>query len=322
MKQRIIHVLLLSLLTAGCGQQDDESVSDTTAALPGYALPDYALTDDTLCRQAFVDYMNRRAVLLGMHHTHFVDASGLVADGSAITAHDAVLLALKAQSLPPIALVWGQRRHAMRVGGADARTDTIGSLDKAVFTERHRLLGCKTGTLARQAGVVLICEGAGGQRYVAAVLGSVREQRWRDARRLIDLAERRSAHSGSTVSDRDLRAQGAAVCLLPEVYVPWTKATLPHWLYQRQADMPLLPASVTKTMTAICMLDFVDNLDEPFTIVESDIRSGNGPRLKAGDVLTYREALYAMFLPSSNTAAVAVARCVGRKMLQSGRPHA
>ena len=186
MRKALFIALLLPLLAGSCSQESDDEKGMKPRALPGYALPDYALTDDTICRAVFTTYMNRKAVLLGMHHTHFADASGLVADGSVITAHDAVLLALKAQSLPTIALVWGQRRHAMRVGGADARTDTIGSLDKAVFTERHRLLGCKTGTLAGQAGVVLICEGAGGQRYVAAVLGSVREQRWRDARRLID----------------------------------------------------------------------------------------------------------------------------------------
>mgnify|MGYP002624490994 CR=1 FL=1 len=259
--------------------------------------------------------MNRKAERMGMQQTHFADASGYVAEGSAITARDAVLLACKAQSCAPIAAVWWQKQHAMRVGGPNARVDTIGSLDKAVFTVRYQLLGCKTGTLGGQAGVVLLCQDAQGERYAAAVLGSVHEQRWRDARRLVDMAGQRMQQPAAAVDDRELRAAGAAVCRMPLVYVPWQKALPVAWLYQRALDKPLLPASVTKTMTAICMLDFVDNLDDTFTIKASDLMSGSGPRFKEGDVLSYREALYAMFLPSSNTAAVAVARAVGQKMV-------
>ena len=317
MKTNSIIAIALSLLLAGCSRQDEDEQKNTTNEQWVSSPEELAAADATTCRAAFLDYMNRKAWLMGMHQTRFADASGYVADGSAITPHDAILLAMKAQSCAAIAGVWGKKQHAMHVGGPQARIDTIASLSKAVFTERYKLLGCKTGTLGGQAGVILLCQGTKGDLYAASILGSVHEQRWRDARRLIDMAERRATAFNVPAADGDLRAQGAAVCRMPMVYVPWMRRILPAWLYQRNVDRPLLPASVTKTMTAICMLDFVDNLDEKFTIEESDLMPGSGPRFKAGDVLSYREALYAMFLPSSNTAAVAVAHAVGRKIILS-----
>jgi D-alanyl-D-alanine carboxypeptidase len=263
---------------------------------------------------------------MGMDATHFADASGYVAEGSVMTARDALLLVLRAQRHPQIASVWWKKQYLMEVKGEHARTDTIKAMNKAVFTDCYRLLGCKTGTLAGRQSVVFVCDGQQGRRYAAAVLGSVPGQRWHDARRLIDKAE--TAGGAAACGNKDdgdtLRAAGAAVCLLSDGWecelaglhgvCPFGTSRL---LFEKGMDEPCLPASVTKTMTALCMLDFIDDLDTPLVIKGSDLMPGSGPKFNEGDTITCRAALHAMFLPSSNTVAVAISRLVGAMILRS-----
>ena len=63
------------------------------------------------------------------------------------------------------------------------------------------------------------------------------------------------------------------------------------------------------------MLDFVSDINESFEIKASDITSGSGNYFYDGDIITYKEALHAMLLPSSNTTAEATATAVGHRIL-------
>lgn len=70
-------------------------------------------------------------------------------------------------------------------------------------------------------------------------------------------------------------------------------------------------------MTAMCMLDWITDIHEWFTVKASDISTGSGQTMYDGDRITFKDALYAMMLPSSNTCAKAVARVVGEKILNN-----
>ena len=69
-------------------------------------------------------------------------------------------------------------------------------------------------------------------------------------------------------------------------------------------------------MTAMCMLDFVYDINEEFVISSGDITTGSGNYFYAGDMISYRESLHAMMLPSSNTCAEATATAVGNLILK------
>lgn len=69
-------------------------------------------------------------------------------------------------------------------------------------------------------------------------------------------------------------------------------------------------------MTAITALDYMTNLDEKIVVQESDITFGMGNYFNIGDIITFRDALYSMMLPSSNTCATAVARTAGERIYQ------
>lgn len=80
-------------------------------------------------------------------------------------------------------------------------------------------------------------------------------------------------------------------------------------LYEKDAHLPLAPASLTKIATAVLALE-EGGLDE-WVDVRVDYRSMDGSTvmgLLPGDRFTLRDLLYGMMLPSGNDAALAVAR--------------
>jgi D-alanyl-D-alanine carboxypeptidase (penicillin-binding protein 5/6) len=87
----------------------------------------------------------------------------------------------------------------------------------------------------------------------------------------------------------------------------------PLWGRQRYAARPI--ASITKIMTALVVLD-AGHLRRQIRITQADVDyvTGNGTSsagLRAGDVLTVRQLLYAMLLPSGADAALALATSYG-----------
>jgi len=88
-------------------------------------------------------------------------------------------------------------------------------------------------------------------------------------------------------------------------------------LYALNEREPLPPASTTKIATALLLVRNVDDLSQTVTIEPQDV-NGDGEStmaLQAGDIVTYRDLLYGLLLPSGNDAANTVARLVGGQLL-------
>ncbi len=85
-------------------------------------------------------------------------------------------------------------------------------------------------------------------------------------------------------------------------------------LYERYADEKIYPASLTKLMTAILVVENCE-LDEIVTVSENavfSVPSGYvNANLQVGEELTVEDLLYVMLIPSANDAANALAEHVG-----------
>ena len=89
-------------------------------------------------------------------------------------------------------------------------------------------------------------------------------------------------------------------------------------LYDKNAYEKAYPASITKVMTALLVLEAVEEgklaLDTPVTVSElaskKDFYDESTANLKAGEVLTVEQLLYCLLLPSANDAAKALAEAV------------
>ncbi|MEG1581833.1 MAG: D-alanyl-D-alanine carboxypeptidase family protein [Clostridia bacterium] len=79
-------------------------------------------------------------------------------------------------------------------------------------------------------------------------------------------------------------------------------------LYEKDSSLKLPMASTTKIITAITVIEKVQNLDEICTIpFSAQGVSGSSIYLKANEHMSYRELLYGLMLKSGNDAAVALA---------------
>jgi D-alanyl-D-alanine carboxypeptidase (penicillin-binding protein 5/6) len=83
-------------------------------------------------------------------------------------------------------------------------------------------------------------------------------------------------------------------------------------LFQDGADVRAYPASITKLMTLLVILDAIDahclRLDEPVTVTPKASRIGGSQvYLKDNEVFPVEELLYALMIESANDAAVALA---------------
>ena len=78
-------------------------------------------------------------------------------------------------------------------------------------------------------------------------------------------------------------------------------------LFSRNADLALPPASLTKLMTALLVLE-KDDLQASVTILEEDLIGNTNMGLEAGEVLSVEQLLFGMLINSANDAAMALAR--------------
>jgi len=80
------------------------------------------------------------------------------------------------------------------------------------------------------------------------------------------------------------------------------------------------PASLTKLMTVLVLLDYKPDmtaLSQTVTIQASDQVEGSGANLVNGDVITLHALMMDALLPSSNSAATAIARTIGQELLNA-----
>ena len=138
-------------------------------------------------------------------------------------------------------------------------------------------------------------------------------------KQILDIGAKLLRYPDVEIAASEFTFTKGAVALMPQQPSMYRKKPL-EVLWSKNADSKGGMASTAKVMNLVTGLDFNLNLEEHVTIDATDIRTGSGNVFRAGDILTLRELMLAMMLPSSNTGAAAFARIVGEKMLQEITP--
>lgn len=286
---------------------------DVTTTRVFYLGEEEAQFSDYDAKLAFMNYMNQKAKDIGMTKTSFVDAAGFY---NKTTAHDLMRLGVYACSYDALVDAWHKNTYTVTVTGNKPRNVSLSTtVAGAALEDYYFLFGGKTGTVDGQVNLLAIVEGPDERLFCVVVLGC-EGNRFQAAKEALDIAMIKYKNPNADVSGYDVPCKSAGVCLVPRNN---TKAYTDYplnILYGKDLYTQRTPASVTKVMTSICMLDFVSDINESFMIKESDITAGSGNYFYGGDVITFREALHAMMLPSSNTAAEATATAAGHKILE------
>lgn len=286
---------------------------DVTTTRVFYLGEEEAQFSDYDAKTAFMSYMNQKAKDIGMTKSSFVDAAGFY---NKTTAHDLMRLGVYACSYDALVDAWHKNTYTVTVTGDKPRNVSLSTtVAGSALEDYYFLFGGKTGTVDGQVNLLAIVEGPDERLFCVVVLGCD-GNRFQAAKEALDIAMIKYKNPNADVSGYDVPCKSAGVCLVPQHN---TKAYTDYplnILYGKDLYTQRTPASITKVMTSVCMLDFVSDINESFMIKETDITAGSGNYFYGGDVITFREALHAMMLPSSNTAAEATATAAGHKILE------
>jgi len=255
----------------------------------------------------FIAAMNQKAADLGLSRTVFKNANGFFASGQTVSARNMLKMIIEATKYQEICNVWGASTYTVNIQGLNPRSIEIQSsfmLEPTLPTSRYAFIGGKTGTLTGTKGIrnfqCVARPSGGGDTYAAVIVNATYSSRYTAMGQLLDLAVAGIADGASV---------GATACVA--AVTDNNGNQIGGFLGIKNLDDRYQPASTVKTMAYMVMLDYIKNLDATLTLISSDIVGGSGPDMYAGDVITFKDALYLGFLPSSNSTMKAVARVVG-----------
>lgn len=270
---------------------------------------------DEQAEKAFVDEMNKKVSQLG-GTSKFHNSSGLTAAGQQGNAYDFNIYTLHASVKPEIASVWNQKSYTMEVKGANPRTIVVNTtVTGKSLEDTYTLLGGKTGTMGiihNLSAVVTDEENI----YIGTVMRGSND-RFDDLKKAIEESIKKEKGQNYNVDLVGKEDTSFSVIKYPTTNPLLTTNNRPKILLSKDETTRINPASMTKIVTSIVMVENASNLNQAITFQESDFVGGSGVKLEKGDVITLRDALYSMLLSSSNDTAKAVARVVGHNIINA-----
>ena len=269
---------------------------------------------------AFLTKMRQKAASIGAVNTLITSASGLNKT-TLSNALDMLKVTTAAAAYRKLWSIWGEKVRYIDIQGPNARTEVIETTVTDEFFESHyRILGGKTGTLERNDdsyyySLNVVAMDRQGRMFAGSVFDAT--YRWRAMKKLFD---KMSKALDDPAYDPYADAIPETRCcvgwqLLPD-HLEGKATAEPKILYSQNAEEEVWTASTIKTLSMITALDYLKDLDGTYTIRECDVKKGSGNVFMAGDIVSIEDLFYAAMLPSSNTAANAIAHYVGEIILR------
>lgn len=128
----------------------------------------------------FVQWMNRRAVMLGLKNTTFMNTNGLPHKDHLSTAYDLAVIAGRALQNPVFSKIVSTRNHVIKGPGGQRHLSNTNQM----LWGYQGADGVKTGTTGAAGKCLVSSASRDGRRQIAVVLHS--DDRYGDSRRLLD----------------------------------------------------------------------------------------------------------------------------------------
>ena len=281
-------------------------------------LPEYAAQQADF--EKFVAYMNKKAAAIGMTKSQFNDAAGM---HNFTTARDLLRLVVYADRYPVLLQVWSQNRYTVAVGGSNPRQqECVVRSQHPDLNDHYHVLGRKGGGLIWSKSnlfiynLAAILEIPGSRDRLAVVTmyapGGKQEANncFQATKEVADIAMAKYKDPNADIGNMPLCCENAIAAVLPADGSDY------RVLYEKDADAVGRPMSISKVLTAICVLDILQDLQEKLTYHQLDTNIGPFyvKDFAPGDTLTYMDGLHAMMLESSNVTAQALARAAGHNL--------
>jgi D-alanyl-D-alanine carboxypeptidase len=261
---------------------------------------------------AFLSALNAKAEYLGMSNTEFPQPHTFYS-----SAYDLIKMGVHATGYNDLVKIWNTKSYSFLPKGVNPRLVSVETtVTGAALENYYHIFGGKTGTGASTQQTLLVLVNApNGNMFVGAIAENATD-RYAASKELFDIATECANNPEFTPpGEFTLTASNCAVALLPHGNpLSYAGYDIPL-LYSIGKDDVKACASTAKVMTAMVTLDYIDNINEHFEIIEDDLVNTPEPYLQIGDIMTFKDALHLLLLPSSNNTARALARVVGSKIL-------
>lgn len=275
---------------------------------------------------AFMDYMNAKAAAIGMTGSKFNDPMG---GYNFTTARDFAKLMVWVDRYWELMQVFRAEERELTVVGEQPRQQKVVSTIRgnAHLDAYYEILACKDGELPeeeiRNLAVILQIPDSPDRLAVVCLCARGQNHQTNGSRAAVkaiaDAALRRLADPQADISDIHIPCGSAMAVLIPEEGADPENLRI---LYEKEPDWQIMTASITKVLTAVCVLDVQRDLEKTFDyrIFDTNIGGFYVWDFLPGDSMTYRDGLHALLLPSSNVTARALARAAGLTILEQGAP--
>lgn len=265
---------------------------------------------DCLYYETFVREMNNFSSSLGLTNTNWINASGLQNNGtfSFSTARDMARMGLIAYMQDDINKFWSEKEYTLQIVKPYIIPLFNKKYKKAISTipytklGPYEILGAKTGTGDGYNALLCVCRVAN-KIVSGVVLDSVKEsERFSVMKDLMDIALEQIRGNKHEATPRLEKAKMACAYVIEESEL--------ICIYEQNADSKYPVMSLAKVMTFMVFSKYIRNYSgliriSPLDLDKSDI-------LKSWEKVKICSLIYLMLLPSSCTAADALARYVGK----------
>lgn len=251
----------------------------------------------------FIRMMNAKSKRINLTQSYFYNASGATSR-SYSTAHDLSILCRHAISHRIIMDIWQKAELTIMIDGPNHRRVTVTNsvLHSGVPLIGASLLGGKSGSWGTSNKAhVFVCENESHTVIISVMACDITsfENIYQIAYELLDYNS--TDHLGPFTKNMINAGGGFSV----------VDAESGETILAINENNKMIPASVTKVLTAICALDSGINLSIPVEVAPIDISSGSGSEYIPGDIIALSDALHIMMMESSNTMANTIARTIG-----------
>lgn len=261
----------------------------------------------------FCTHMNEKAKELNMVDSVFNDPAGVE---NYSTARDILNCLIIAANTEIIFNIFSQEKAEIKIKGSNERemafeSATLMGKGSSDLRDYYNVICGKGGTLniPKIFNLSVIVQSPDDNRRLACVVMNALDpstgtkNRFAATRQAIDIAT-------STSEEKDICAKSAIVCVMPEN--TWED---PKILYKKNPREIIRPASMSKMLTAIIVLEFIKDIHTEIHVKQEIIDMIPDKfyqnDFKDGDIVSARDLISAMFLPSSNAAAYILANFVG-----------
>lgn len=294
----------------------------------------------------FVATMNRYASRLGMTNSNFVNSyGGLRGGANSSCVADILKMAINSWDYEKIRHFMSVRSVDVSVYGANARTATITNSTQATmdsyYTEMKNagqipddlpstnpfiLLGAKGGgwSSGEHKAFSLVAFTVIDGKLVCGVSATNadsydgttgRVARVKGMLELFCIATKLIKDEDITGMDTTF-VEKSIVAIVPNNCGCYTNINITPLWSKNPTDV-YNPASTTKILAGMVVLDTIPNLHEYHQITSDEVENDSAYTAYAGDVETVETSLYAMFLASNGTNTISLAKMAGNKMVES-----